>query len=135
VDAIATQPFGVRTEGARAVDRTAEVPPSLVRRVEQAVQMIEHAPPPRRITIEADELNGLRLTVSLRPDGIAVTSQTADGSTLDAIEQALRARGFDLSDSGRRRDPRHDVYERDTSRPQPGGAPASRSRSEQGIRL
>jgi hypothetical protein len=115
--------------------RTVEIPPSLVTRVEQAIQMIEHAPPPRRITIDADELNGMRLTVSIRPDGVAVTSPTADAATMDAIEQALRARGFDLSDSGRRRDQRHEAYERDTWRPPSGSGAVSRPRTDQGIRL
>ncbi len=124
---------GMRLDSAPV--RSIEIPPSLVRRVEQAIQMVEHAPPPRRITIEADELNGLRLTVSVRPDGIAVTSPTADAGTMDAIEQALRARGFDLSDSGRRRDQSHERYERDPWRPQPGTSPFSRPRTDQGIRL
>jgi hypothetical protein len=110
------------------------VPASLVARVEQAIEMIENAPPPRQITIEADDLDGVRLTVALRPDGVSVSSQTADSNVLDAIERALAARGFDLSDSGRDRRRPADQDDQDGWRPP--AAPRARQESrDQGIRL
>ena len=113
---------------------TVQLPSTLVARVEQAIEMIENAPPPRQITIEADDLDGIRLTVALRPDGVSVSSQTADSSVLDAIERALAARGFDLSDSGR--DRRHAADQEDLDGWRPTAAPRTRQESrDQGIRL
>lgn len=119
--------------GVDGTSRGDGVSQSLMARIESAIDLIENAPPPRRITIMADDLDGVRLTVAMRPDGVSVTSPNADTGMLDAIDRALAARGFDLADSGTR-DRRHEHTDDDPPTPSnPTTMP--RSRRSDGIRL
>jgi hypothetical protein len=73
----------------------------LARRVEEAIAALATKPDPKIVTLQLDELDGVRLTVALRPDGIHLSS-TGDAALTADIERALASRGFDLaSDSGR----------------------------------
>jgi hypothetical protein len=71
----------------------------IARRVEEAIAALATKPDPKVVTLQLDELDGLRLTVALRPDGLHLSS-TGDPGLTTEIERALAARGFDMA-SGR----------------------------------
>lgn len=71
----------------------------IARRVEEAIAALATKPDPKIVTLQLDELDGLRLTVALRPDGIHLSS-TGDAALTTDIERALATRGFDMA-SGR----------------------------------
>ena len=73
---------------------------SVARRVEQAIAALELKPDPRIVTLQLDELDGLRLTVAIRPDGVALSSDS-DSSLVAEIREALDSRGFNMSREGR----------------------------------
>lgn len=74
----------------------------LVERVMEAVELLENAPPPRRIRLEVGDL---RLAVSLRADGVhvAIDGDAAPTRTWQSdLSTALEARGMSLADGGAR---------------------------------
>ncbi len=85
---------------------------ALVERVMNAVEMQQHLPPPRAIAIEIPEIEGLRLLVTMRMDGTVhvassgTSQQVANEHVtplLQAVNEALTERGFDMSaDTGGR---------------------------------
>lgn len=138
----AGEPGPVSATGAGAAPQVAAptrpAPSPLAERVAEIAQRLEQAPPPRRMTVEIGEL---RLTVSLRGDGVhvAVTGTApADGPDWDRdLATALSARGFSLATdagaSGERREPSHP----DRPAPEPAASrrrPASRT-APAGLRL
>jgi hypothetical protein len=77
-----------------------EVSSSVAQRVEAAVQALEMAPDPKRLTLQLDDLGGLRMVVSLRPDGVHV-NVVGDSESLPAgwdrdLGRALRDKGYSL---------------------------------------
>lgn len=88
----------------RAVPRPE--PSALVERIARIAEQLEHAPPPRQMTVEVGDL---RLSVTLRSDGaVRVVFLGEQGQPLGAAWQreladALADRGFDLArqDGGR----------------------------------
>ena len=73
----------------------------VARRVEEAIAALATKPDPKIVTLQLDELDGLRLTVALRPDGLHLSS-SGDAALTTEIERALASRGFDMaSDRGR----------------------------------
>ena len=75
----------------------------LARRVEEAIAALATKPDPKIVTLQLDELDGVRLTVALRADGIHLSS-TGDAALTADIERALESRGFDLASNSGRRD-------------------------------
>ncbi len=106
----------------------------IARRVEQAIAALATRPDPKIVTLQLDELDGVRLTVALRTDGIHLSS-TGDASLTADIERALASRGFDLASSdsrGQRRETARDAAD-DAWKPRPAG---NRRRTDQpGITL
>lgn len=105
----------------------------IARRVEEAIAALATKPDPKIVTLQLDELDGLRLTLALRPDGLHLSS-SGDAGLTSEIERALAARGFDLASDERRDDQTSEQDREDGWRPQ---APARRSRrsTPSGIRL
>ena len=74
----------------------------LVGRVLDALDLLEHAPPPRRMTIEVPDADGLRLHVSLRGSEVHVAVQSGGAGSPDLsgwgreLSAGLASRGFDL---------------------------------------
>ncbi len=85
---------------------------ALIDRVLNAVELQQHLPPPRAISVEIPEMEGLRLLVTMRMDGtvhVASSSSTQGPNSesvtplLQAVNEALTERGFDMSaDTGGR---------------------------------
>lgn len=106
----------------------------IARRVEEAIAALATKPDPKIVTLQLDELDGLRLTVALRPDGLHLSS-TGDGALTTEIERALAARGFDMASSGDGDRQGSEETTDDGWRPQ-SAQPGQRRRSNQsGIRL
>lgn len=102
----------------------------VARRVEEAIAALATKPDPKIVTLQLDELDGLRLTVALRPDGLHLSS-SGDAALTTEIERALASRGFDMA-SGRDRQGSEEPAD-DGWRPQP---PNRRRPTDQpGIRL
>lgn len=99
-------------------ERSGFVPSSTLRRVEDAIRRLEHAPPPRTITIAVDEQGLHRVTVSLHSDGVRLsipTGASTDVGLVAELERSLEHRGFDLSgrgQHGRQQQQQHDEAER-----------------------
>ena len=106
----------------------------IARRVEEAIAALATKPDPKIVTLQLDELDGLRLTVALRPDGIHLSS-TGDTALTTEIERALASRGFDMASTGDESKQRSGEGADDGWRPE--SAPAGRSRrpNPTGIRL
>jgi lysophospholipase L1-like esterase len=77
----------------------------IAQRVEQAIAALATKPDPKIVTLQLDELDGVRLTVALRPDGIHLSS-TGEASLTADIERALASRGFDMASGSRQQDGR-----------------------------
>jgi hypothetical protein len=102
----------------------------VARRVEEAIAALAAKPDPKIVTLQLDELDGLRLTVALRPDGLHLSS-SGDAALTTEIERALASRGFDMaSDRGRQgsEEPADDGW-----KPQP--TDRRRPTNQPGIRL
>ena len=106
----------------------------IARRVEEAIAALATKPDPKIVTLQLDELNGLRLTVALRPDGIHLSS-SGDATLTTEIERALASRGFEMATGGDRSRQGSEENTDDGWRPQPAtpGRPARPNQS--GIRL
>ena len=74
-----------------------DVMSTVAQRVEQAVRALEARPDPKIVTLQLDELDGLRLTVALRPDGVSVSSDS-EPTLVSEIRRALDSRGFEMSE-------------------------------------
>jgi hypothetical protein len=81
-------------------------PSSLINRVLDAVELQRHLPPPRAIAVEIPEMEGLRLLVTMRMDGTVHVTSSMPGQApapgqaaplLEAVEQALTDRGFEMN--------------------------------------
>lgn len=86
---------------ARPAPAVAQAPlSSAARRVAEAVERIEQAPPPRSVTLRLDDLDGLRVTVSVRADGIRLAaSEPGHEALMSQLERAVAARGFEMAGS------------------------------------
>jgi hypothetical protein len=73
----------------------------VARRVEEAIAALANKPDPKIVTLQLDELDGVRLTVALRADGIHLSSN-GDASLASEIERALAGRGFDMASDPQR---------------------------------
>jgi hypothetical protein len=106
----------------------APAPAGLVNRVLEAIEQLEHRPPPRRMVVEVGDM---RLTVALRGDEVRLSVVGArSGSELSAewardISQALASRGFNLS-QGDREGAQRDRPEQPEDRPAPPRTTARR---------
>jgi hypothetical protein len=106
----------------------------IARRVEEAIAALATKPDPRIVTLQLDELDGLRLTVALRADGLHLSS-TGDPGLTTEIERALAARGFDMA-SGRDGERRGTEDGADDGwRPQPAAPNRQNRTNPSGIRL
>jgi hypothetical protein len=106
----------------------------IARRVEEAIAALATKPDPKIVTLQLDELDGLRLTVALRPDGLHLSS-TGDPGLTTEIERALAARGFDMA-SGRDSERRETEDGADDGwRPQPAARNQQNRTNPSGIRL
>lgn len=134
-------------EGTAAVDASAPPPadtpdvgsartprpglPAAVERVMEAIADLEHAPPPRRLTLEIGEA---RVRVALEDGQVRMTALTDDADTrdlLDAAEAQLTDRGPDPGSDGRQ-----DHGKSDGDRGEQGpGAAVPRRRADHGLRL
>lgn len=90
---------GAAPAPSRPAEGSQPVPSTALDRVMRAVEALENAPPPKRVSFEVD---GLRLTVSLRGDEVNVAvrgggDQLGSGWQRD-LDGALRGRGLGLSD-------------------------------------
>ncbi len=106
----------------------------IARRVEEAIAALATKPDPKIVTLQLDELDGLRITVALRPDGLHLSS-TGDPGLTTEIERALAARGFDMA-SGRDGERRGTEDGTDDGwRPQPTAPNRHNRTNPSGIRL
>lgn len=136
--------------GAEAPPTAAPTAPStahapLVARVMDALDILENAPPPRRMTVEVPDHEGLRLHVVLR--GTEVHVSVRGGSPADLagwsrdLTDGLAARGFSLGgfsdESGQER--HRDPHDQQPDTPPPPPAAGRRVRADrpddQGLRL
>jgi ActR/RegA family two-component response regulator len=106
----------------------------IARRVEEAIAALATKPDPKIVTLQLDELDGLRLTVALRPDGLHLSS-TGDTALTTEIERALAARGFDMASSGDAERQGSEDTTDDGWRPQPTPPGRQRRSNQSGIRL
>lgn len=104
VSAPAPATLGVSAAAPRPATDATEPAARMVARVLDAVDLLENAPPPRRMTVDLPDLGGLRLHVALR--GGEVHVQVQGGSAGDLVgwsrdlSSALASRGFTLGDFG-----------------------------------
>lgn len=128
---------GVTTRPLETVRTAATVTPTamvgIARRVEEAIAALATKPDPKIVTLQIDELDGLRLTVALRPDGLHLSSSGDAGLTTE-IERALAARGFEMASDGREDGQRSEEDAGDGWRPQAPTRPSRRT-TPSGIRL
>lgn len=73
----------------------------IARRVEEAIAALATKPDPKVVTLQLDELDGIRLTVALRADGLHLSSN-GDASLTAEIERALASRGFEMASDRQR---------------------------------
>jgi hypothetical protein len=76
-------------------------PTPLARRIAEVVRILEHAPPPRSLTVSLDELDGARLTISLRAGLVHISGDVPalnDRSWIGELGSALARHGFQLAD-------------------------------------
>lgn len=90
---------GAAPAASRPTEGPQPLPATVLDRVMRAVDALENAPPPKRVSFEVD---GLRLTVSLRGDEVNVAVR-GGGDQLGAgwqrdLDSALRGRGLGLAD-------------------------------------
>ncbi len=83
---------------------------TMVDRVVKLVQMQSQLPPPRSISVDLPEMEGLRLVVSMRSDGSvhlapagSNSQQASVSNLLTAVKDALSEQGFDLASDGQGR--------------------------------
>ena len=106
----------------------------IARRVEEAIAALATKPDPKIVTLQLDELDGLRLTVALRPDGIHLSS-SGDAALTTEIERALATRGFDMASGNDREGQRSDQEADNGWRPQPTPPGRMRTTNSSDIRL
>lgn len=106
----------------------------IARRVEEAIAALATKPDPKIVTLQLDELDGVRLTVALRPDGVHLSSTGDPRLTFD-IERALASRGFDLSSEGRRQQNRETPEEPGATEWRPHSATRRRTTDPNAIKL
>jgi hypothetical protein len=116
---VAAGPAPIASAG--AAPETPLVNSTLLNRVLDAVEMQQHLPPPRAISIEIPEMEGLRLLVTMRMDGTVHVGSSSPNQgpileqvtpLLEAVNEALTERGFDMSaDTGGRRHTPEDLEE------------------------
>jgi hypothetical protein len=101
-----TPPTGATTAApASAGVDTGATHARMVARVMDALDVLQNAPPPRRMTIELPDADGLRLQVALRGSEVHVSVQ-GGGSTADVsawsreLTAGLSARGFNFGGFG-----------------------------------
>jgi hypothetical protein len=116
----------------------------MVARVMDALDLLQNAPPPRRMTVDLPDVDGLRLHVALRGTEVSVTV-LAGGTQGDAagwgrdLTTALAARGFSLggfdggAGEGRQRAPHEQPDE--VPVPTATGRRPRPSSPDQGLRL
>ncbi|MBW3657875.1 MAG: hypothetical protein KY457_04500 [Actinobacteria bacterium] len=123
---------------------TGDLPARMLGRVMDALDVLENAPPPRRLTIDLPDADGLRLHVALRGSEVQV-SVVGGGSGGDLsgwtrdLSEALAARGFSLGgfsagtgQDDRRRPADADQPADDPTTPRPRPRPRA---DDQGLRL
>lgn len=98
--------------------------PTAIQRIMEAVERLEHQPPPRQLTLELGEI---RLRVSMEDGHVRLSLLDGDGEAGDELlrdaEQELAQRGFDLGDDAGS-SPDHDTWPGEHAGParrQPGG--------------
>ena len=106
----------------------------IARRVEEAIAALATKPDPKIVTLQLDELDGLRLTVALRPDGIHLSS-SGDATLTAEIERALATRGFDMASGNDREGQRSDQGADNGWRPQSAPPGRLRTTNSSDIRL
>ncbi len=123
------------TETARPAGSVSQpVMVGVARRVEEAIAALATKPDPKIVTLQLDELDGLRITVALRPDGIHLSS-TGDAGLTTEIERALASRGFDMASRDDRGRQGADESNDDGWRPQAAPGGRTRATDPSGIRL
>jgi hypothetical protein len=81
-------------------------PSAAADRLMQVVERLAQAAPPRHLTVELPELDGVRVQVALRGSEVVLrivggeTSGDAFGSLEQELGRALQQRGFDLAGAG-----------------------------------
>lgn len=103
VPAVAPTEPGTAAAPARPVAEVADAAARMVARVLDAVDVLENAPPPRRMTVDLQEFGGVRLHVALRGAEVHVQVQGGSAGELAGwsrdLSSALASRGFTLGDS------------------------------------
>jgi hypothetical protein len=127
-----------RPQTAEAVSGTATAAPAAhsaaAERLIEVVERLAAAAPPRHLTIELPEMDGLRVQVAVRGSEVHLrvvggqTSGEAFGSLEHDLGRALRQRGFDLAGSGGQPSGRRDRSSADGSATRVATAPVSRPR-------
>ncbi len=115
----AAAPAAVSSSGGRGL----HVGSAIVQRIVEAVEQLRNAPPPRQVTIELPDANGLRLTIAMRGDGVHVVARgdlAADlGDLGQQLGESLRQRGMDLGSFAEDRGARPELGSDDE---EPGGS-------------
>jgi hypothetical protein len=123
------------SDAPRSERTTRPLPSAAAERVLRAIEVLQHAPPPRRLSFEID---GVRITVALQADGVAVDLRGPGGPVpatwRSDLGATLAAHGFDLASGSR---------DHDQPPPRPDAPPASAptapgpaaTRSDHGLRL
>ena len=106
----------------------------VARRVEEAIAALATKPDPKIVTLQLDELDGLRLTVALRADGIHLSS-SGDAALTTEIERALATRGFEMASGNDGEGQRSDQEADNGWRPQPTPPGRMRTTNSSDIRL
>lgn len=132
---------------AEAPQEAAASPLRTVSRVLDAVEALEHAPPPRSITLDLADLDGTRLHVALRGQEVRVTfvgdarSAGQEPAFARELGSALADRGFTLADPAGGREDANPHRERSAPRPVPAESPSGaatpppRRHADNGLRL
>lgn len=122
--------------GASPAPAPAPVAGTALQRVVDALETLRNAPPPRSLTLDLPDLEGLRLHLSLRGQEVRIAvMQDASGTWTPGLERdlddALASRGFDLHGDGR------EGRNEDKRRQRPSNAHRARHQSPQrsGLRL
>lgn len=133
VSAPAPAAAGFSAAGARPATEATDPAARMVARVLDAVDLLENAPPPRRMTVDLPDLGGLRLHVALRGGEVHVQVQGGSAGDLAGwsrdLSSALASRGLTLGDfgtdggSGREQ---HHARQHLLDEPRPGEVPGRR---------
>ena len=100
VAAVPVDASGTVVDGTPAADTTRPAPAPVLSKVIATVERLQNAPPPQTMVIEIPEMEGFRISVSVRGTGVHLGFSgafTQASTWIPELAEALDRHGFDLA--------------------------------------